>query len=190
MIELKKLLPVAALGLLCVGAAVAQNAPPPDRHAWMEAHKGDMAKFNAQMCTDMYAHHVGMVAELGARLNLNDSQRSLFERWKTVSLDGAKAREAACQSHTPGNMDHRPSLPEREARMREHLKARLAEMDAQQPALDALYNSLSPDQKMELDHMHGGEHRGMHGGMRGGMHGMHPGMGGPEGGPGPDGGNG
>ncbi|HEY1630349.1 MAG TPA: Spy/CpxP family protein refolding chaperone [Rhizomicrobium sp.] len=179
MSKLTKFGPVLALGLFCAGSALAQSAPQQDggrRHQWMEAHKGDMAQFRAHMCNDMYAHHVGMVAELGAKLDLTEAQRPLFERWKGVVLDNAKSRETQCQSHQ-ANMDHRPKLPEREARMREHLKARLAAMDAQVPAMDALYASLSPEQKTELDHMghhgrgqFGGMHRGM-GGMRGWRHG-------------------
>ena len=86
----------------------------------MEAHKGDMAQFHQQMCNDMYAHHVGMVAELGARLDLNESQRPLFERWKSAVLDNAQSRKAECVAHQPG-MQHRPSVIEREARMREHI---------------------------------------------------------------------
>jgi len=163
---------VLALGVLCAGAAMAQQAPQQDRHQRMEAHKGDMAQFRARLCTDMYAHHVGMVAELGAKLDLTEAQRPLFERWKGVVLDHAKARESECASRQP-NMDHRPSLPEREARMREHLKERLAAMDAQQPSLDALYASLSPQQKEAFDHM--GHRRG---GMHGRFGGMHRGMGG------------
>jgi LTXXQ motif family protein len=182
---IKRILPVIALGVLCAGTALAQSAPPQDgaRHQWMEAHKGDMAQWHARMCTDMYAHHVGMVAELGARLDLSESQRPLFERWKTAVLDNAKSREGACATHT-ADMGHRASLPEREAHMRQMLKDRLAAMDAQQPALDALYNSLNPSQKTELDHM---GHGGMHGGMHHGMGGMHRGPhGGPDGAPPPD----
>jgi LTXXQ motif family protein len=182
-----------AAGALCAGAALAQSAPAPQpqdggrHHQWMEAHKGDMAQFHARMCNDRYAHHVGMVAELGARLDLTEAQRPLFERWKTVALETAKSRETACASHQMGQMDHRPSLPEREAHMREMLKDRLAALDAQAPAMDALYASLTPQQKMELDHM---GHRGGMGGMHGGFRGMHRGMGGMHGAPhpgGPDG---
>jgi hypothetical protein len=165
----RKILPVVVLGLLCAAPAFAQSAPPADggRHQWMEAHKGDMAQFHARMCNDMYAHHVGMVAELGARLDLTDSQRGLFERWKSVVLDAAKSRESACLAHQPG-MDGHQDMLAREAHMREMLKSRLAAMDAQAPALDALYQSLTPEQKTELDHM-GHRHEG---GMGHGMHGM------------------
>jgi hypothetical protein len=69
-------------------------------------------------------------------------------------------------------MDHGVTMPEREAHMREMLKDRLAALDAQAPALDALYQSLSPEQKTELDHM--GPPHGMRDGMHGGMmHGWH-----------------
>ncbi|MGH6871587.1 MAG: Spy/CpxP family protein refolding chaperone [Rhizomicrobium sp.] len=186
--QISKLLATTAFGVLCAGAALAQSAPAPDsggRHAWMEQHRGDMAQFHARMCNDIYAHHVGRVAELGAQLDLNASQQPLFERWKAVVLDGAKQRESACLAHHR-DMDHPPSVLEREAHIRDRLKDRLAAMDAQEPALAALYNSLSPDQKTSLDRM---GHRGMHGGM-GGMHGrMHgwdrgPGMQGHPGGAG------
>jgi hypothetical protein len=187
MINFHKFGSVLALGVLCAAPAFAQSAPPQQqngRHQWMEAHKGDMAQFHARMCTDMYAHHVGMVAELGAKLDLTDSQRPLFERWKSVVLDGAKSRETACAAHQP-DMSHAPTLPEREAHMREMLKDRLAGLDAQAPALDALYNSLSPEQRTAFDRM---GHHGMHGRSGGMHHGMGGGMrdrGGPDGAPPP-----
>lgn len=199
--QVQKLLSTAAFAVFCAGSALAQSAPPPadggsHRH-WMEAHNGDRTQFHARMCNGLYAHHVGMVAELGARLDLTESQRPAFERWKSVVLDGAKSHETECLAHHR-DMDHPPTVLEREAHMRERLKDRLAQMDAQQPALTALYNALTPQQQRELDHMgHGGMHEGfgMHRGM-GGMHGWHhdggpeeqgppPGgaTGGPEGGP-------
>lgn len=188
MTHFRNLLLTAALAV-CVTPAFAQSAPPQQdggrHHEWMEQHKGDRTAWHARMCTDMYAHRVGMVAELGAKLDLTDSQRPLFERWKGVVLENAKSHQSECAAHTP-DMGHRPTLLEREAHMREHLKGRLAAMDAQAPALDALYNSLNPAQKMELDHMghHGmrGGHGMMHHGF-GGMHGGHDGPDGPDGAP-------
>lgn len=167
MTYIRNLLLTAAMAI-CAAPAFAQFAPPQDggrHHEWMEQHKGDMAQWHARMCTDMYAHRVGMVAELGARLDLTDSQRPLFERWKSEVLENAKSHQSECAAHTP-DMGHRPTLLEREAHMREHLKERLAAMDAQAPALDALYDALNPAQKMELDHMgHHGGHGMMHHGF-------------------------
>ncbi|HTQ12944.1 MAG TPA: Spy/CpxP family protein refolding chaperone [Rhizomicrobium sp.] len=187
--QFRTVLLAAALAVF-TAPAFAQSAPPDAgaRHPWMAAHKVDFAKFHAEMCNGIYAHRVGMVAELGARLDLNDSQRPLYERWKEVVLDGAKRHQGECLAHQP-DMSHPPSLLDREARMRDRLKDRLAEMDAQQPALAALYNSLSPEQKGEMDRAARQAFGHMHRGMMGGMHGWHH-RGGPEGAPPPGGGNG
>ena len=171
MLQTTKFLPAIALGLLCATSALAQSAPP-DRQRmqdWMAAHKGDMAAWHARMCTDRYARRVGQIAYLGAKLDLDDSQRPLFESWKNSVLGSAKDGESACLAHAP-DMSHPPTIMDREARMHAMLEARLAAMDAQKPALEALYQSLSPEQKAALDHM--GHHR--HGGMDGhGGHGWH-----------------
>ena len=67
------------------------------------------------------------------------------------------------------------------------LKQRLADIDAEKPALTAFYGSLSDQQKQEFGH---GSMHHMGGPMMMGMMGRpHPGMGGPMGhGPGPMGG--
>jgi hypothetical protein len=165
MLSIRKFAPALALGLLCATSALAQSAPDGNRaHQWMDAHKGDMAAWHARMCTDGYARHVGMIAYLGAKLNLSDSQRAAFENWKTAVLGSAQQREQACLAHAP-DMNQPHTILDREAHMRAMLESRLAAMDAQKPALEALYQSLSPEQKTEFDHM-GHEHGG-------GMHGMH-----------------
>jgi hypothetical protein len=170
MLQLRKFLPAIALGLLCATSALSQSAPPDQSHMhdWMAAHKGDMAAWHARMCTDHYARRVGEIAYLGAKLDLSDSQRALFENWKSSVLGSAKDGESACLAHAP-DMSHPPSMLDREARMHAMLEARLAAMDAQKPALEALYQSLSPEQKVELDHM--GHHPGGMDGQHG--HGWH-----------------
>ena len=159
MLQMRKFLPAVALGVLCATSVLAQSAPPDQNrmHDWMAAHKGDMAAWHARMCTEHYARRVGMIAYLGAKLDLNDSQRPLFESWKSSVLGSAKDGESACLAHAP-DMAHPPTLMDREARMHAMLEARLAAMDAQKPALEALYQSLTPEQRMALDHMghHGG----------------------------------
>jgi len=168
MLQMRKFLPAVALGVLCATSVLAQSAPPDQNrmHDWMAAHKGDMAAWHARMCTEHYARRVGMIAYLGAKLDLNDSQRPLFESWKSSVLGSAKDGESACLAHAP-DMAHPPTLMDREARMHAMLEARLAAMDAQKPALEALYQSLTPEQRMALDHI------GHHGGGMGDGHGWH-----------------
>src|SRR5665213_682663 len=133
----------------------------------------------AQMCKVMYAHKVGELAFLEAKLSLNANQEPLFAHWKQASLDIAKQRESNCTSHErhargPGQ---RPNVVDRLAKEEDFLKRRLANIEAERPALTALYASLTPAQKEEFGR--GGMHR-----MGGRMHMMmgmmgrpHPGMG-------------
>ena len=53
----------------------------------------------------------------------------------------------------------RPSVIDHLAREEDMLKDRLADLQAERPALEALYNTLTPDQRNDLGHD----------GMRGGM---------------------
>jgi hypothetical protein len=74
---------------------------------------------------------------------------------------------------------------ERNARMQKMLETKLAEMRSERPALEALYQSLTPEQKQVFDHSdHGfGHHHGHHMGPHfGGGHDGHDGQ--PHGAPG------
>jgi hypothetical protein len=141
----------------------------------------DRAAHRAQFCTVMYAHKVGELAFLEARLSLSGNQQPLFDHWKQVNLDVAKQRESDCttghEHHRPGE---RPNVVDRLNREETMLKKRLADIDAEKPTLTAFYESLSPQQKEEFGRaaMHRMEGR-MH--MMMGMMGHRPGMGGPMG---------
>ena len=132
----------------------------------------------AQFCHDMYAHKVGQLAFLEAKLSLNANQEPLFAHWKQASLDIAKQREGNCTSHErrAGGPGQRPSVVDRLAKEEDFLKRRLADIEAERPALTALYASLTPTQKEEFGR---GGMRPMAGRMRMmmGMMGRHPGMG-------------
>jgi hypothetical protein len=156
----------AVVGALLAGSAFAQSAPASNQdghHGWM--HHGDPAAFHANMCSDRYARAAAKLAYVDAKLDLNASQKPLFEAWKTSVLGSAKAGEAVCLAHKP-DMAHPPTALERAAMMHKMLEARLAAMDAAQPSLEAFYNSLSAAQKAEVDHMgphrFGGDHGGWH----------------------------
>ncbi|MBS0274805.1 MAG: Spy/CpxP family protein refolding chaperone [Proteobacteria bacterium] len=134
------------------------------------AGKMDMAAWHKRMCTDRYARNVGRVAYIEAKLSLNDTQRPLFDGWKQTVLGSAKSHEDSCLARQP-HMDGGHNILERQARMRDMLQHRLADLTAEQPSLKALYDSLSPDQKQVFDHGdrmggpqgHGGWHHGPHG---------------------------
>lgn len=142
----------------------------------------------AQMCKDMYAHKVGEMAYLETKLALTDAQKSAFAHYKQVNLDIAQHRSGECTTRIANFADkaqarkagERHSPVERMVREEDMLKARLANLEAERPALEALYNTLTPDQRKELGH-EGMGGRPMGHMMMGMMH--PPGMG-PMGGPG------
>jgi hypothetical protein len=105
---------------------------------------------HAEFCKDHLARAAGRMAYLETRLSLTPAQQPLFATWRDAVLQGSQARAEAC-AHA-GRPDEQPDLLTRRAREEERLKQRLAAMDAQTPALTALYQSLSPEQKRVLDH--------------------------------------
>jgi hypothetical protein len=173
MFRVKLALSVLAAGAFAVTAALADDSHHQRDHQWNPA---DMAAHHKEMCMDRYAHRVGEMAYLEAKLSLSDTQHPLFDAWKSAVLSTAKSDADACASRAP-DFSHPPTILDREAMMHQMLQTRLAALDAEGPALQSFYQSLSPDQKAALD-------RGPMGGR--GMHGRH-GFHGPHGGPGDDG---
>jgi len=124
------------------------EAGPPDMQDGMQedgAHR-------AEMCKEMYAHKVGELAFLEAKLSLTARQAPLFARWKDASLDIAKQHETDCATgeHRANLRGHRPTMVDRLALEEDLLKKRLADIQAERPALAAFYDSLTPAQKDEF----------------------------------------
>jgi hypothetical protein len=107
-----------------------------------------------QICKDLYARKVGELAFLEAKLSLNANQAPLFARWKQVSLDVAKQREGDCAvpKHRSEARDHHLTVVDRLALEEDLLKKRLSDIQAERPALTALYGTLSPAQREEFSH--------------------------------------
>jgi hypothetical protein len=169
------LVQAAAAAVICAASAIAQASPA---NTTEPVHgKMDMAAWHQERCSDRYARHVGEVAYLEAKLSLTDAQRPLFASWKDAVLSSAKSNADACAAMHP-DFSHPPSILDREARMHDMLQKRLAELDAQRPAMTALYQALTLDQKRVFDGIgHGGRgmHRGPGGEGGGGWHHHHGG---------------
>jgi hypothetical protein len=162
---------LCALPLLWSPLAFAQQAPsagqpegqPPMQHHMM--HEGQDGFSPQEMCADHYARQAAHLAYLEAKLKLTDKQRPAWQKWQQWELDAASKEQAACLEGAPKG-DAKPTALERESRMEKFLSIRLQGMQAARPALEALYDTLSPEQKAIFDRphfMHG------HGGM-GPMH--------------------
>jgi hypothetical protein len=155
------------IALVAPGTMLAENAPLPsaDRNMRMPSSAEMTAQFK-QMCEDRYAREAGRMAYLEARLSLTSSEQPLFARWKGIKLDVAKKRAADCGQQA-AHIDRKISTPvERMSREQDMLKKRLADLDAERPALATLYDALTPKQREALSGGHrmmagGGTERGM-----------------------------
>jgi hypothetical protein len=171
---------VAAVPLLWAAAAAAQMPPgeadrPPG--PWMGHHPVD----HATMCADAYAQTAAHLAYVEAKLDLTEQQRPLFAKLRQVTIDSAAKERAVCLESVPKGAQP-PNTLEREAHLEKILTAKLQQLQAARPALQALYDSLSPAQREIFDHQgRFGEHgrggggeepHGMHGkaGMESGPH--------------------
>lgn len=135
---------------------IAQNdrsdGPPP--RDLRRGNPGDMAARMKQMCQDRYAHEAANVTYLQTRLQLTASQQSAFQRWSQAKLGIARRQADTCadrplpdRTRAQGQM---PGPGEIMSREEDRLKQRLADIQAERPALEALYNALSPQQRVEL----------------------------------------
>jgi len=116
-----------------------------------------LAQRRDQLCKDMTARVAGRLAYLETRLELTQAQRGAFNKWRDVRLAAASQRAQTCattparQGRGAGNAQaQRPSPVERMARQEQMLRQRLATITAERPALEALYNSLTPEQRQKF----------------------------------------
>ena len=163
-----------AIPLLCSSLAFAQSAT--------EDEGKDPAAWHQHFCTERYARKAAHLAYLEAKLNLTDQQKPAWAKWRQTKIDAAEKWRTACLQHDWSKQENETAL-DREARVEKWLTARLQELQASRPALQALYDALSPEQKVVFDqtsrwrgHHHGGwfGHRdggeGPHWGWRGFHH--------------------
>ena len=155
-------LPLIVAGLLSTTMAIAATADRSDRGGRDRSDK--FAAWHQEMCADRYARDVGRFAYLETRLALADAQRPAFDNWKSAVLASAKSKEDICSARTK-HPDQPSTILDRETHERMMLKARLSALETELPALQALYQTLSPEQKLVFDRpMMGEDRHGRHGG--------------------------
>jgi hypothetical protein len=181
------------------------NATPPGPRGRGPARTpptgAELASRRTERCDNLSAMAAGRLAYMEARLDLTAAQRAAFTRWRDIRLAAAKRMAGTCAEQPargPGRGANasatRPSPVERMARQETRLRQRLADLQVERPALEALYNSLTPEQRQKFTPPGNGPRGGMMGraprmammmrdrmGPRGGM--MRGGPNGPMGGP-------
>ena len=143
-----------AIPLLGSSLAFAQGA--------MEYEGKDPSAWHQQFCTERYARKAAHLAYLEAKLNLTDQQKLAWTKWRQGKMDAAEKRRTACLARDWSKDEHETAL-DREARVEKWLTTRLQELQVARPALLALYEALTPEQKLVFDQAsrwHGHHHRG------------------------------
>jgi LTXXQ motif family protein len=161
------------IGLFCLAAAAfgqesvpaqSSDAPTLVQHhgndPGMASHHGmgrghhSMGRFagfgSERFCKERFAREAGFLAYIGAKLDLNAQQQPLWGTYHQAMMDAATKQRQACVENILPPDSHLTVL-ERRDRSQKMLQARLDRLQATRPSLEALYQSLSPEQRRVMD---------------------------------------
>ena len=102
-----------------------------------------------ERCTERLAWRAAMRAYVEAKLDLTAEQRPLWDKVQSAAQAEEQKERQLCASLKPGA---EPTLLERMDRMQQFLSMRLDGLQSAKPAVQALYQSLTPDQQAILNH--------------------------------------
>ena len=102
-----------------------------------------------ERCTDRLAWRAAMRAYAEAKLNLTPEQRPLWDKVQSAAQAEAQKERQLCASRKPVAES---TLLDRMDRMQQVLSTRLDALQSSKPAVQALYQALTPEQRAILDH--------------------------------------
>jgi hypothetical protein len=152
------MLTAATIGVPFVAWSQSPAAPPgqdrPEQGGMMHRGWGHREKVAPQQaCIDRIARRAGFVASIGFKLNLTADQKPLWDK-VVAATQAAETNEKQACSALPASADARgkETILDRMNHMQQMMQARLQGLQQTQPAVQALYQALNPDQKAILDH--------------------------------------
>jgi hypothetical protein len=104
-----------------------------------------------QRCIERLARFAGLRAYTEAKLNLTAEQRPLWDKLETAARSAETGLRQLCDG-LKGKDPESVTLLERMDRMQQFLSARLAAVEATKPAVQALYQALTPEQQAIINH--------------------------------------
>ena len=120
------------------------GARPLADDARIEMHGMIMRRDPQQWCLDRLARRAAMHAYIGVKLNLTAEQQPLWDKVQGAAQAEEQQERQLCASLKPGA---EPTLLDRMDRMQHFLQARLNGLQTAKPAVQALYQSLTPEQQ-------------------------------------------
>lgn len=145
--------------------APGQTVPPPPAggnpgaRGHMRGHAEHMGMMHRwaemspqQRCERRIARRAARVAYVTSLLNLTPQQRPLLDKLRTSMQEAADKEHQLCAGLKPHDQRAKETVIDRINRREQFLTARLEAMRSAKPALQALYQSLTPEQKAIIDH--------------------------------------
>jgi hypothetical protein len=105
-----------------------------------------------QRCEERLAHRAGIIAYTVTKLNLTAEQRPWWDKLQALAQAGADREHKLCASLPSAEARGPETLLDRMARREQFLSARLQGLHETRPALEQLYQALTPDQKAIINH--------------------------------------
>ena len=105
-----------------------------------------------QRCEERLARRAGMIAYTVAKLKLTPEQRPLWDKLRGQMQAAGERQLQLCASLKPEGERGQETVLDRVNRREQFLSARLQAIQQTRPALEQLYQALTPDQKATIDH--------------------------------------
>ena len=124
----------------------------PGGHGWLHGmmmRHMMMHRDPQERCTERLAWRAAMRAYAEAKLNLTAEQRPLWDKVQTAAQAEEQKERQLCAGSKPGA---EATLLDRMDRMQQFLSTRLDALQSAKPAVQALYQALTPEQRTILDH--------------------------------------
>ena len=101
-----------------------------------------------ERCMDRLARHAARLAYVETKLNLTTQQQPLWDKVQSAAQTEEQKERQLCASLKPGTES---TMLDRMDRMQQFLSARLEGLQAAKPAVQALYQALTPEQQAILN---------------------------------------
>jgi Spy/CpxP family protein refolding chaperone len=122
----------------------------PGMQGWrgMRMRHAMMGRNPEERCEDRLARRAAMRAYVEVKLNLTPDQRPLWDKVQSAAQAEAQKERQLCAGLKPGG---ETTILDRLDRMQQFLSTRLEGLQAAKPAVQALYQALTPEQRAIFD---------------------------------------
>jgi hypothetical protein len=123
----------------------------PGMHGWrgMMMHRMMMHRNPQERCEERLAWRAAMRAYTESKLDLTSEQRPLWDRVASIAQTEQQKERQLCSALKPRD---ETTMLDRLDRMQQFLSTRLDALQAAKPAVQALYQALTPEQRAIFDH--------------------------------------